>query len=85
MRLRAFRVGIRGGPSPPPPLPKGAPLHSRHRARQSPLPDRADAMGTRTASEVPTSLTGTQEVTMEHAERQYPEREARAGISIGVL
>ena len=42
-------------------------------------------MGTRAPREVPTSLTGTQEVTKEYAERKYPERGARAGISTGVL
>ena len=38
-------------------------------------------MGTRTPREVATGLTGTQEVTKENAERKYPERGARAGIS----
>jgi len=38
-------------------------------------------MGTRAPREVPTGLTGTQEVTKENAERKYPERGARAGIS----
>jgi len=83
--LRAFRMGMGRGPSPPPPLPKGAALHRRHRARQRPLPDRADAMGARAPREVPTGFAGTQEGTMEYAERKYPERGARAGISAGVL
>ena len=34
---------------------------------------------------MPTGLTGGQEVTKEYAERKYPERGARAGISTGVL
>ena len=42
-------------------------------------------MGTRAPREVPTGLTEGQEVTVEYAERQYPERGARAGISTGVL
>ena len=42
-------------------------------------------MGTRAPREVPTGLTGTQEVTEEYAKRKYPERGARAGISTGVL
>ena len=42
-------------------------------------------MGTRAPREVPTGLTGGQEVTKEYAERRYPERGARAGISTGVL
>ena len=80
-----------GNPNTPNPsqrpssLPQRAPLDCCHRTRQRPLPDRADAMGTRTPREVPTGLTGTQEVTMEYAKRKYPERGARAGISTGVL
>jgi len=42
-------------------------------------------MGTRAPREVPTGLTGGQEVTKEYAERKYPERGARAGISAGGL
>ena len=42
-------------------------------------------MGTRAPREVPTGLTGTHEVTREYAERKYPKRGARAGISTGVL
>lgn len=42
-------------------------------------------MGTRTPREVPTGLTGTQEVTKVDAERIYPESGARTGISTGVL
>lgn len=71
--------------SPPSSLPQRTPLHCCHRTRQRPLPDRADAMGTRTPREVPTGITGAQEVTREYAERKYPERGARAGISTGVL
>jgi len=66
-------------------LPKRAPLHCCHRTRQRPLPNRADALGTRAPREVPTGLAGGQEVTKEYAERKYPERGARAGISTGVL
>ena len=42
-------------------------------------------MGTRAPREVPTGLTGSQVATREYAERKYPERGARAGISTGVL
>jgi len=49
-------VGVRRGPSPPPSLPQRAALDSCHGARQGPLPDRADAMGTRAPREVPTGL-----------------------------
>ena len=42
-------------------------------------------MGTRAPREVPTGLTGTQAVTREYAERKYPERGAKTGISTGVL
>jgi hypothetical protein len=42
-------------------------------------------MGTRAPREVPTGLTGTQEVTKENAERKDPLRGARAGIGNGVL
>ena len=72
-------------PSPPPSLPHRTPLDCCHRTRQCSLPDRADAMGSRAPREVTTGLTGGQEVTKEYAERKYPERGARTGISTGVL
>ena len=42
-------------------------------------------MGTRATREVPTGLTGVQEVTEEYAEAALPARRARAVISTGVL
>ena len=38
-------------------------------------------MGTRAPREVPTGLTGGQEVTKEDAERKYPGRRSGSGIS----
>ena len=84
-RLKRLRVIRLQDASPPPSLPERAPLHCCHGTRQCPLPDRADAMGTRAPREVPTGLTGTQEVTKEYAKRKYPEGGARAGISTGFL
>ena len=84
-RLKRLRIIRLQDASPPPSLPKRAPLHCCHRTRQRPLPNRADTLGTRAPREVLTGLTGGQEVTKEYAERKYPERGARAGISTGVL
>ena len=69
----------------PPSLPERAPLHCCHGARQRPLPDRANAMGTRAPREVPTGLAGSQWVTKEYAEGTDPTRRSGTGISTGVL